>query len=144
MSINCKSKRIKCFVVMEVNVFFNLFKTNTTNSAYCVCKIFFYNILSNTNGFKNLCALVTLDCADSHFCSNLNNTADNSFVVIINSSVIVFIKKFLIDKFCNSFVSKIRVDSSCTVTKNHCALMNVSDFCTFKNNRNCCTFFSAD
>ena len=65
VSVNCKSKRIKCLVVVEVYIFCNFLETNTADTGNCICKVKVNYILCNTNGFKNLCRLVRLNCADT-------------------------------------------------------------------------------
>ena len=134
MCIYCKTCRVKALVMIIANVFFNFFKANSTNTANCVSKIFFYNVLCNSNCFKNLSTLIRLNCRNTHFCCNLYNSVYYSLVVIINCSMIILIQKLLVNKFCNCFMRKVWIYCTCTIAQTHCCLMNIAYFCSFQNN----------
>ena len=125
--------RVKALIVMIAYILFNFLKANTANTAYCICKIFFYNILGNSNCFENLSRLVRLNCRNSHLCSNLYNAVNNSLVVVVDCSVIILVQNLLVNEFGNCFVSKVRIDCTGTVAKTHCSLMNVANLGSLQN-----------
>ncbi len=126
------------------HIFFDFFKTYTANAADCVRKILFSNIGGDSDCFKNLRALVRLNRADAHFGGNLYDAVDNRFVVVVDCSVVVFVKNLLVDKLGDCFVRKIRIDCARAVAKTHRRLMHVAHFGCFKDNRNGCALFSSD
>ena len=132
VSVDCKSKWIECLVVMEVYIFRNFLKADTADTANCICKVKVNYILCNTNCFKNLCRLVRLNCADTHLCGDLYDATDNTLVVVVDCCVIVLVQKFLVNEFCNCFMSKVWVDCTGTIAQEHCTLMNIAYFCRFK------------
>ena len=116
MLIYSKTVWIKALIVVIKNIFFNFLKSYSTYTANSICKIFFYYIFSYSNSFKNLCRLIRLNCGNTHFSSNFYNAIYNSFVVIVNCSVIILIQNLLVNKFGNCFVSQIRIYCSRSVT----------------------------
>ena len=132
VSVNCKSEWIKCLVVVEVYIFRNFLKADTADTANCICKVKVDYIFCNTNGFKNLCRLVRLNCADTHLCCNLYDAADDTLIVVVDCCMVILVQKLLVNEFCNCFMCKIRIDCTGTVTKEHCTLMNIAYFRRFK------------
>ena len=103
-------------VMMIFQILLNFFKPNAFNSGNSVSKIFINNTFRNTHRFKNLCRLIRLQRRNSHFSRNFNNAVHNGNVVIVNGSVIILVQKFFINKFANTLVGKIRINSPCPVT----------------------------
>ena len=134
VSIYRKSKRIKCLVVVEVYVVLDFFKSYSAYAAYCVRKVLVDDFLAYSHCLKNLRRLVGLNCRNTHFCGNFYDAVYNSLVVVVNRRVVVFVQKFLVDKFGYALVRKIRIYRTRTVAQNHCRLMNVAYFRRLKDN----------
>ena len=134
MRVYRKTKRIKRLVVMEVYIVLNFLKSYSAYAAYCVRKVLVDDFLAYSHCLKNLRRLVGLNCRNTHFCGNFYDAVYNSLVVVVNRRVVVFVQKFLIDKFGYAFVRKIRIYRTRTVAQNHCRLMNVAYFRRLKDN----------
>ena len=137
--IRFKTERIKCCWMKCIDLFFNILKCNISCTAYSVSKVFPDNILWNTNGFKNLWTLVWLNCRNTHFWCNLDNSVKDRCVIIINRCIIIFVKKILPDKLFYSAVGKIRIYRTGTISQYCSKVMYFSWLCWFKYHCNTCS-----
>ena len=119
-----------------------MLNTHTAYSCCCTCKVFVYNAFRYTKCFKYLCALIWLNCWDTHFRHNLNNTLCTSLVKSLYAVLIWIFKKFFVRKLLNSLICHIRIDTVHAVTYKTCEMVYFSRLTRFKNDRyfHSCTF----
>ena len=114
--IHIQSKWIKCCGMEGIHVIGDIVQCDTSHTADGVCKIFINNLLADTDGFKDLGALVGLDRGNTHFGSNLNDSMKNCGVIIVHCCVVILIHHATLDQVFDRLMSQVRVDSAGTVT----------------------------
>ena len=132
MAVHRESVGVESLCVVVANVLLDFLQSDSTDPAYCVCEIFFNNVLRDSHGLENLCRLVGLDCADSHFRRDFYDSIYDGLVVVVDCGVVVLVQNLLVDKLRDCLVRKIWVDRPCSVAKTHCGLVDITDFRALK------------
>ena len=131
--IYIQSQRIKCSGMQFVRFFCNIFHCDTTDTADRICEIFIDHFFINADCLKNLRSLIRLDCGNSHFGSNLYDSAKDSLIVIFHSCIIILIQHLAVDQLMDRIQCQIWVDRTCTITKQCSKMMHFSWFAGFQN-----------
>ena len=131
--IYIQSQRIKCSGMQFVSFFCNIFHCDTTDTADRICEIFIDHFFINADCLKNLRSLIRLDCGNTHFGSNLYDSAKDSLIVIFHSCIIILIQHLAVDQLMDRIQCQIWVDRTCTITKQCSKMMHFSWFAGFQN-----------
>ncbi len=107
-----QTERVKRHGMPLIHLLFNILHGDTTDAAYRIGKIFIDNVLVNTNGFKNLRALIRLDSADAHLGGDFDDAVQNGIVVVVNRSIIVLIQHMIVNQLLDGLLRQIRVDGT--------------------------------
>ena len=107
-----------------IHILLNFFHGNPADTADRICKILINHFLRNSNRLKNLCTLIRLYRGNSHLGSDLHNSTKNRFIIIIYSSIIVFLKQSFIYHFPYRLMRQIRIYRTGSISKQHCKMMN--------------------
>ena len=79
-----------------VYIVLDIFQSDSADTAHGICEIFVNYILVDTDRFKDLGSLIRLDRGNTHLGRDLYDTGHDCVVVIIDRSVIIFVKHMLV------------------------------------------------
>ena len=133
VGVDRKALVIPSLLVVVNDVLFNFAQADSAHAADGVGKIFFDNVLRDSNRLKNLRGLVGLHGADSHFGGDFYDAVYQSLVVVVNRGVVIFVQKLLVNQLGDRFVRKVGVHRARSVAQAHRRLVNVADFGAFQN-----------
>ena len=113
--IHIQSQRIKRCRMQGIYVIGDIIQCDTSHAADGVCKIFINYFLADTDGLKDLRALVGLDGGNTHLGSNLDDAVKDCGVVIIHCRIVILIHHAGLNQVFDGLMSQIRVDGAGTV-----------------------------
>ena len=122
-------------------ILLDILDTNTADTADRSLKVTVYHILIDTDGFKDLGSLIRLDGRNSHLGCDLDDAADNGFIIRIHCRIIIFVKHVEIDQFLDALLCQIWIDGRCTIAQKGCKMVYLSRFSTLQDHRKACPLF---
>ncbi len=111
---------------------------NSSHSAHRMGKIPVDHFAVNTDGLKNLGALVGLDGADSHLGGDLYNSAENGIVVILHRRIIILIQHMAVDQLLDGFLGQIGIDGAGAIAEKRCKVMHLPGLPGLHDKRHAC------
>ena len=126
-----------------VYIVLDIFQCDSSDTAHGICKIFVNHILVDTDRFKDFGSLIRLDRGNTHLGRDLYDTGHDRVVVIIDRSVIIFVKHMLVYQLLYRILCQVRVDRTGTITQKCRKMMNFSRFPGLQDHRNRCSLLGA-
>ncbi len=130
--IRIEPQRVKGLRVQGVRLLRDIIQRDTAHTADGVGKVFIYNVRSDTDGLKNLGALIGLNRGNSHLGSNLYNAVKHRRIVILHCCVVILIQHSAVDLLADRLQSQIRVDRAGAVAQKRRKMMDLSRFPGFQ------------
>ena len=103
---------IKGHGVKLIYLIFNILYGNAAYPADCTAEISVDQIVIQSDGFKNLGALIGLNGGNTHFGSNLDNAVKHRVIIIIYRRIVIFIQHPVINQLLNGLLSQIGIDGT--------------------------------
>ena len=99
------------------------------------------DISGNTDGLKNLCALIGLDGGNTHFGGDLHNAVQHAVGVIIHRRIVIFVQQMLVNQLLDGIQGQVGIHRTGAVSQKRRKMMNLSGFSGLQNQRHGCLFF---
>ena len=138
--IRGKSQRIKGTAVLCICRCCDIGKGDSAHPAHRTGEVFVDHILGDTDGFKDLAALVGLDRGDTHLGSDLPDAEKHGPVVIIHCCVIILLQQSVLCQLANGLMGQIRVHCGSTIAQKCCEMMHLAGLAGLQDQRHGGTF----
>ena len=103
------------------------------DAGRCVAEIFVDQVLFDADGFKNLCAVVAVDCRNAHLGHDGQDAFDGGVdVVLFGRFVIDFLELLVGNEFLDGFQGDVRVDGRNAVADEGTEMMDFARFARFQ------------
>ena len=139
-----QAQGVKGMGVVILDALGNLLQTHAADAGDGVGEIALHNILSDADGLENLRRLVRLDGGDTHFGRHLDNTMEDSAVVIVHGNGVVLVQQALMDGLADALVGQIGVDGSGAIAQEGGEVVDVAGLRRFQNDGNGGTLLGAN
>ena len=81
------------------DILIDFLQADSAHTAYSVGEIAVNDLPADSHGFKNLGRLIRLKGGNSHFRRDFDNAVKDSFIVIMDGCVVVFVQHTFVDHF---------------------------------------------
>ena len=124
--IHIQAQRVEGGGMQHIYIIGDVFQGDAAHTADGVGKVLVDNLLGDTNGLKDLGALVGLDGGNTHLGGDLDNAVKDCGVVIIYCCVIIFVQHLGLDQVMHRLLGQIRVDGTGAKAQQGCEVMYLS------------------